>query len=29
MMPGFQGVDYREEFSVIDIMVPFGGGERL
>ena len=27
--PGFQGVDDREEFSVIDVIVSFGRRERL
>ena len=29
MMPGFQGVDYCEEFSVIDVVVSFSRRERL
>ena len=27
--PGFQGVDDSEEFTIIDIVVSFGGGEGL
>ena len=29
VMPGFQGVNDGEEFAVIDVVVAFGGGERL
>ena len=29
VMPGFQGANDGEEFAVIDVVVVFGGGERL
>ena len=29
VVPGFQGVNNGEKFAIIDIIVPFGGGERL